>query len=342
MRPLRNLLNELVERRLWPVALLLVLALVAVPLLVSKPTSSKDAGAPAATPTEAPAAAAAAARRPGDTPPGGEPVVSVAQADEPNAPLRGHAKNPFRQQHLDPNASSAGTTSAGATSTAGGSDTSGTRGTSGTGGSGTGGNSGHQAPPSSQPTYEYASIDVRFGRAGHKLRTIEDVPRLTPLPNANHPIVVFLGMRRDHETAVFLVSTDVHVQGLGQCVPSQRDCEAIELRRGDAAFFDYTQSDGDVEQYELDLDTVTLLTTTSQAVAQRAYARVSRIGKLLFGGPVHSSVDGVARVHRLPFRYVKQRGVLHIAPWASKRARAGRAHGTRSGGHLADLTSPTR
>jgi len=342
MRPLRNLVNELVDRRLWPVALLLVLALVAVPLLVSKPASSTDEGVPAATaPAAAPAAAAAAARAPGDTPPGGEPIMSVAQTDEPNAPLRGHAKDPFRQQHDDQVTTSASAPSTGVAGATGGSTTSPPSG-GGTGGAGGSGGSGGQTPPSSQPTYEYASIDVRFGRAGHRLRTIEDVPRLTPLPNATHPIVVFLGVRRDHETAVFLVSTDVHVQGLGQCVPSQRDCEAIELRRGDAAFFDYTQSDGDVEQYELDLDTVTLLTTTSQAVAQRAYARVSRIGTLLLGGSVHSSVDGIARARRLPFRYIEQRGVLHIAPWASKRARKARAHGARSGARLSDLppTSP--
>jgi hypothetical protein len=323
MRPLRNLVNELVERRLWPVVVLLVLGLVAVPLLLSKPTASTDEGTPPATaPAQAPAVAAAA-RAARDTPPGGEPVVSVAQADEPNAPLRGHAKNPFRQQHLE---AEQGTTSGATAGTASGGSS---------GGSGTGGS---QAPSNPEPTYEYASIDVRFGHAGHHLRAIEDVPRLTPLPNANHPIVVFLGMRRDRETAVFLVSTDVHVQGLGQCVPSQKDCEAIELRRGEAAFFDYTQSDGDVEQYELDLDTVTLHQTTSQAVAQRAYARASRVGKLLVGGSrLHASVDDAARIRRLPFHYVARSGVLHIAPWASKRARTGRAHGATSGARLADL-----
>ncbi|HEU4703561.1 MAG TPA: hypothetical protein VFS37_13850 [Conexibacter sp.] len=324
MRPVRNLFDELVERRLWPIALALVAALVAVPLLLSKPAASTDADtAPADAP---PAAAAAAARTPGETPPGGEPVVSVAQAEQPNAPLRGRAKNPFRQQHpatddAGPSAASAGTSTGGA----------------GTGGSSGGGTSGGQAPSSPRQTYVYASIDVRFGRAGHHLRTIEDVPRLTPLPNANHPIVVFLGMRRDHETAVFLVSTDVHVQGLGQCVPSQKTCEAIELREGEVALLDFTESDGTVEQYELDLEAVTVHTTTSQAVAQQAYARASRRGRLLLSGSVHSSLDGVAPRRRLPFHYVASRGVLHIAPWASKRARAHRAHGSVSGARLADL-----
>lgn len=330
MKPLRNLLNELVERRLWPVALLLVLALVAVPLLLSKPAPSSDEITPASTtPTGAPAAVASAARKPGDAPPGGEPVVSVAQADEPNAPLRGHAKNPFRQQHDDEPTAGGSTVSAGAAgSPSGGTATP----------APSDGGSGGQVPSSPQKSYVYASVDVRFGRAGHHLRTLEDVPRLTPLPNANHPIVVFLGMRRDHATAVFLVSTDVHVQGLGQCVPSQKTCEAIELREGDVALLDFTESDGTVEQYELDLDRVVLHQTTSQAVAQRAYARSSRRGRLLLSGSVHSSLDGVAPRRRLPFHYMARSGVLHIAPWASKRARQHRASGAVSGGSLTDLS----
>ena len=336
MRPLRNVLNELVERRLWPVALLLVLALVAVPLLLSK----SDAGAPATpTATEAPAAIASAARKPGDTPPGGEPVVSVAQAQQPSAPLRGHAKDPFRQQHVDRPATGTVTATAGAAGAGSGGTSTPAPSDGGTGGSG---GSGGQTPPTPSPTYVYASVDVQFGHAGHTLRAIEDIPRLTPLPNANHPIVVFLGMRRDRETAVFLVSTDVHVQGLGQCVPSGKDCEAIELREGDAALLDYTQPDGTVQQYELDLDRVTLHQTTSKAVAQQAYARASRRGRLLLGGSVHSSFDSVAPRPRLPFHYVAGSGVLHIAPWASKRARHHRARGAVSGGSLTDLTPAGR
>jgi hypothetical protein len=337
MRPLRNLLNELVERRLWPVALLLVLALVAVPLLLSKPDAASEEGTAASpTPTEAPAAVASAARKPEDTPPGGEPVVSVAQADEPNAPLRGHAKNPFRQQHDDeptttvstPSAGVAGAPSGGTATPAPSDDSR--------------GGSGGQGPTSQPQVYVYASIDVRFGRAGHRLRTIEDVPRLTPLPNANHPIVVFLGMRRDRATAIFLVSTDVHVQGLGQCVPSRRDCEAIELREGEAALLDFTEADGTVEQYELDLDSVTLHQTTSPELAKQAYARSSRRGRLLLGGSVHSSFDSVAPRRRLPFHYAARTGVLHIAPWASRHARRHRARGAVSGGQLTDLAPAGR
>jgi hypothetical protein len=322
MRPLRNLLNELVERRLWPVALLLLVALVAVPLLLAKPASSTTDDAPASgTAPAAVAAAAHAAAAPG------EPVVSVGRDAASAAPLRGRAKNPFRQQHLETKPATGAAAASSAAPT-------------GPGSQGGGGSGGQTPPPSSQPTYVYASVDVRFGKAGERLRRIEDVPRLSPLPNANHPIVVFLGTRRDRQTAVFLVSTDVHVQGLGQCVPSQKTCEAIELREGETSLLDFTEADGTVEQYELDLDAVTLHETTSQAVAQRAYARVSRVGKLLLGGSVRTSVDGTARSQRLPFRYVRRSGVLHIARWASRRARAARAHRATSRGWLADL-APT-
>jgi hypothetical protein len=343
MRPLRNLVNELVERRLWPIALLLVLALVAVPLLLAKPASSTDAGTPS-TPgsTDAPAAAAAGVRTPGDTAPGGEPVVSVAQANEPDAPLRGHEKNPFRQQHAGATVrvgSAAPASTAG--SSGGGSATPPPSG--GSGGSGGGGSTGGGHAPAPAPkVYTYASIDVRFGHAGMYLHPHDDVPRLTPLPGPARPIVVFMGMRADHETAVFLVSTDVHAQGEGRCVPSKKLCESIELRRGETALLDWAAADGSVTQYELDLVAVTLHQTTSQAVASQAYARSSRVGRHLLaaraGGQAHTGAASSApRLGRIPFRYAPQRGVLHIAPWASRRARMARTHGALSDARLSDL-----
>ena len=45
---LRNVYDDLVERKLWPVALILVVALIAIPVVLSKPASeSTPAPAPA-------------------------------------------------------------------------------------------------------------------------------------------------------------------------------------------------------------------------------------------------------------------------------------------------------
>jgi hypothetical protein len=168
---------------------------------------------------------------------------------------------------------------------------------SGQNGGSNGGSGGGQ--PSQPQTYTYASIDVRFGKAGQTLRRLDDVPRLTPLPNAAQPIVVFMGMRADAQTAVFMVSTDVHAQGEGRCVPSKKVCEAIELRRGEIALLDWAEPDGSVTQYELDLDDVTLHETTSHAQAQATVvkARSSWLGEISrHGGRVAAHGDGALAV----------------------------------------------
>ncbi|HEV7774345.1 MAG TPA: hypothetical protein VGO48_13780 [Conexibacter sp.] len=288
MRGVRDLWTELVERRLWPGALLLVVALVAVPVVLAKKPSADEAS------TGTAALPAAAAARAADLRTAGEPVVSVATGAGADAPLRGHAKNPFKQQHVPVRAAAEGGTPATGTTPAptgasgGGTDT------------GSGGNSGGAGGDQGQTpqTYMYAAIDVRFGRAGLPLRTIHDVPRLTPLPSATQPIVIFMGMRADHETAVFMVSTDVHAQGEGRCVPSKKLCEAIELRRDQIALLDWAEPDGSVTQYELDLADVTLHETTSKAKAQAtvAEARASWMQRDRAGASVrrHSTPQAAA------------------------------------------------
>ncbi|HZV75715.1 MAG TPA: hypothetical protein VFF79_18550 [Conexibacter sp.] len=260
MRALRDVWDELVERRLWPVALLLVVALVAVPVALTKQPPPDGAAAG----TDAPPATAAAA----DLRSSGGPVVSLAQGAGPDAPLRGRAKDPFHQQFVPPRAASAGGTAPTRGATSGGATSGGGQGGGANRGSGRGG-----APKPQRKTYVYASVNVRFGRAGSPLREIDDVPRLTPLPSAASPVVIFIGMRADHETAVFMVSTDVHAQGDGRCAPSTKVCEAIELRRGGIALLDLRAADGSVTQYELDLLDVALHQTTSKATAQ-----ASRVG----------------------------------------------------------------
>ena len=261
MKAIRDLFGELVERRLWPLAVLLVAGLVAVPVVLAKHTAPQAAAELPPAAVGAPAAGQAT-----------EPVVSVAAGADAGAPLRGHAKDPFVQQHVPPRATSTATATAapggaGATPTPAGSP-----------GGSPGGSGGGSSPKPQPKTYVYATIDVRFGRAGFPLRAIKDVPRLAPLPNATDPVLIFMGMRSDHETAVFMVSTDVHVQGDGRCVPSKQLCEAIELRRGGVALLDVTAADGSVKQYELDLTEVTLHETTSQAKASQASARSSKAG----------------------------------------------------------------
>lgn len=291
MRSVRSLFGELVDRRLWPIALVLVLALVAVPVLLAKSPEPADEAVPAIPPV------AAAASAPDVALPT-EAVISVTQAGGAKTTVRGHAKNPFRQQHVRPDANLNPTPPSGE-------PPAGSATPPGTGpgpDGGDGGDDGQLPPP--PPTFVYSTIDVRFGPAGTRLERIEDVPRLTPLPRSEHPVAIFLGMRDDRATAVFMISTDVHVQGLGHCEPSQRLCEAIELGRGDVVFLDYTNADGTVTQYELELADVDRHETTDEEKARLAYAEASRKGRrLLRRIAATSSIAGF-------LRYSKRTGVV--------------------------------
>jgi hypothetical protein len=264
MGVVRDLWSDLVEKRLWPVALALVAALVAVPVLLAKsPSASAPAGGAPDSSLSAPAANGPAGA--GGPARAGEPVVSIARAVSRGA-LRGHAKDPFKQQFPQAKTAGAGATPpAGAKAAPGG-----TGGSPGTSGGST--PSGGGAPPTTKKLYTVARIDVRFGRAAAPLREIANVPRLTPLPSADNPVVIFLGMRADEQTAVFMISSDVHAQGDGRCTPSKKHCDAIELQEGQTEILDVTGSDGSVTEYELDLDRVTIEHTTSQSEAHSALA----------------------------------------------------------------------
>jgi len=304
MRQIRDILSDLVERRLWPVALLLVGALVAVPLVLAK--SPEDAQPSSSTPP----AALVAATRANDTD-AGEPAVSLSTGTSAGAAkLHGRDKDPFKQQHV-PKKTDVG----GEGGSPSGAPTTGTGGGAGSGGPGTG-SGGGTGTPTGPKLYAWTSIDVRFGKALGHLKKIRNVRRLRPLPSTAHPVVIFLGMRKDHETAVFLVSTDVNVQGqIARCVPSRKVCKAIELHQGDTAFLDWENAQGIVTQYELDLDDVTVHQTTSKALAQAGLARVSRAGRRLLRHRTAATSRGrrLAPPRALPYRYAPQQGVLHIA-----------------------------
>ncbi len=243
MRVLRDIKTDLVEKRLWPVAALLVAALVAVPFLLGSSTPAKTAKSGGATPP--PAAA---------PPPSGTSVVAL-KAPDARAKLAGTAKDPFIQRFLPKPPKTTGSTTgqpaptgAGSTGTTGGS-TGGTGGGTGGGTTGGGGNTGG----GNGPAYTTATIDATLTKAGGRPRTYRGLKRLTPLPSSLDPILVFLGVLQDGKTAVFLVSSDAKAQGDGRCKPSGRICQTVQIQAGQTEFFDLTTTTGATVQYELDL-----------------------------------------------------------------------------------------
>ncbi len=100
------------------------------------------------------------------------------------------------------------------------------------------------AVPKPEPKqYDMYDLTVRFGdsTAGTERKTLK---RLQPLPSAEAPVLIYLGVMRDGKTAVFLVDHGISAVGDGDCTPTPETCETILLRAGDTEFLDVKDADG--------------------------------------------------------------------------------------------------
>ncbi|HMS61024.1 MAG TPA: hypothetical protein PKD63_02010 [Solirubrobacteraceae bacterium] len=304
MTTLRNIWSDLVEKRLWPVAVLLAAGLLAVPVVLAK-------GGDEAVPTPTSGAVLASATVEDET----EIVtLDVAPGVRRHA---GRGQDPFVQPK-------------GSTPEKAQALESGTADEGGGGGGGGGGGDAAPAPAddapakdetksskpkSTAPTY---TVTLRFGQAD-SMKTLRNVARLTPLPSAQSPFFVYLGAKKDGKTLVFLVSSDAKATGDGTCRPSAKDCETIELQSGDTEFFDLTTTDG-VQQYQMDIVKITKSGSTSSSssgkAAKSARARASKSDRRLLRKVLAGRADHLMGA----YRWDSRRGVLvHVPAWEDDR-----------------------
>ena len=307
---LQNVWRELVQRRLLPVAVLLVGALVAVPFLLAKD--------PAPVPAAPAVPSASSAQQSGAEL--DDSVVSLVTEGTPAKRRRvlGYRKNPF-QPAAAPKVKAAETTTESASST--GTTPSGDAGK----GDATGGSSSPAGSPSEPSTpaapvvpdsntdkparkYELYSLNVRFGASDSDSLEKMNLPRLKALPSADNALLVYLGPGKGGNSAVFMVDASLEPQGDGSCDPSPANCETIELREGETEFFDVLDETGNTTaQYQLDLVEIKRSTTASSAKAKLARAKASKAGKSALRA--HQSVSGPLR-----YRYDITSGTVRKLP----------------------------
>jgi len=321
MNYVNRIIGDLREKRLWPVALVLAVALVAVPVLLSS----------SAPPTHAAALAPVGAPAPPST---ALPAVTVAPGSA-SARLAGRARDPFIQQPLPAVGTGSGASpsivgSTGASATGSGS-------TAGAGGAasgtGTGSSGGSESTPSGTSTtstaptgvtYRFFSVDLSFGKPGHRARQYRDVPRLAPFPSPSNPVLVFLGVKNDTKTVVFLITSTATPSGPGKCVPARGQCELLSLKIGQAERLTVLNWNGTTTNYALKVSAVHLIPTSSSAQANAAYARVSPAGQEIFnqavsqspllGSVVYSPDSGVLSVNSLSLASVAHLGRWSLSP----------------------------
>jgi hypothetical protein len=264
-----NLRRQFVQRRLWPVAILLVAALAAVPLALAK----DPAPAPPAPPvpvTHSDATDELAA----------QPIVTQAGAPGKRRKVLGNAKNPFgvAKQDAAPNPTTDNPVVN--VQNTGNDDGSGTGGSSPSSGSGTTPSTGTTTPstpvapatPAPAPkTYASQELTVRFGATDGLER--KSVKRLQPLPSAELPVLIYMGVSKDGKSAIFLVDQGVTPVGDGECKPTPEECETIRLREGETEFLDVTDDTGAAaQQYQLDLIKIHKSSSASASSAKASHA----------------------------------------------------------------------
>jgi hypothetical protein len=272
-----DLWHDLRAKRLWPVALVLLAGLVAVPVVLLKKAEEPAVAPPAAAKAEAPESDGPAELAEvklenlgqGD----GSSLSSFDDPDNPFAPPPRVLKR-MREEAEGEGAPAEGGSSggSGAGSPApsikgdvnlniGGSDSGGGAGadTGDTGGGSTGdtGDTGDTpAPPvdggekTTTVSYTYVA-DVTF-RANNRRRKVEGMQKLDILPDRANPLLIFLGVTENAGNAVFLVDSTLKAAGEGSCKPSKSECAFLYL--GPGSEHEFTNDEGD--SYTLRVDEI--------------------------------------------------------------------------------------
>jgi hypothetical protein len=279
-----DLWQDLREKRLWPVAVGLLAAAVAIPAVMLKPAA--DPTTPPPTVANTGQGATLPAVNVDDSPTHGSKLETFSQRN-PFKPLKDLEKQPGSGT---PAGGGSGPGSGGQGSGGGSSSSHSSGGGSGStplanpvGGDGGGSPtpSGPTTPPGSGPGGMHwfkFTADIDFGKAGHAKR-MKDVESLTLLPRDDNPIVVFMGVTADAKGAKFLVNDpNFTAQGEGDCNGSE-DCRFVTLGLDDAHNEEtFTSKDGkvayDLKLVRLNRDEVTQAEATGDTAPGRHHGKL--------------------------------------------------------------------
>lgn len=297
MSYLNVLIADLREKRLWPVAAALLIAVVAVPVLLSSSTK----GAPIAplTPLTTPVTQLAA-----------YPAV-VMQGSPSVSKLTGPARDPFVQPTLPVPVSTSttpGTTTSTATSALtatppAGSSLTGSSGSTGTSTGGTGTTPatstpttpGQPSPPVAAPTglaaNESYHVTVSVTNASGGLDTIDPLERLSLVPSERHPLLIELGVLKGGSRVLFAVQPGTVVSGPGSCTPGPIDCEILTLARDQVEQLSVQSSVGALPVAEFAVTAINADQFSSAAAADQARNLASAAGRNLLSRSTLSALS---------------------------------------------------
>jgi hypothetical protein len=286
---LLDLWNDLRAKRLWPVALVLLAALVATPVVLSKDAETPKpapvtptADAPEANKPEGPAQLAQVKLE--ELAEGSGSSLSSFDPRNPFAPPRkalAAARGTTDTAAAPATATSAGTGSGSGSGAGPGPIDGGPAGVDVNPGSGsvtlpdigsptpdTGGGTtdGGDSDEPKATAYTYV-VDVTL-RANDRVRTIKGLRKLDVLPDDASPLLIFVGVTEKAGNAVFMVDSALQAAGEGRCTPSPAECASLYL--GPGSEHEFTTDEGD--SYMLRVDEIRRVEVKAEASASKASA----------------------------------------------------------------------
>jgi hypothetical protein len=164
-----------------------------------------------------------------------------------------------------------------------------------------GGSSGKSTPPAQatpttgpatlKSTQAYTvNIDTKDATGTHAL---SDVVRLAPLPAAQTPEVIYLGVLTGGKKAAFLFTNAVQVSGAASddltCLPSKQDCQIVELSPGQGMSLTPTSNTALIATFTFELMNIAAKDFSSASDATQARDAVSTAGQTLI--PLYNSPE---------------------------------------------------
>lgn len=277
LTPLRAVVRDLVDKRLWPIAIVLVAALVAVPAVIG---ASGDAPPPvAAVPSATPAAGAAV-----------KSAITVAEPAVVGHSRPGAVNDPFYDPPK-PKAPAASSSSSGATRAATTSQSSTPAAATSPSPSTTTAapttQTQTQTPTPAPATAPAATVaeravfrtHVRWGRDEHA--DVRGLSRLQPLGGAANPALVYLGTTAHGARAVFVLGPAAESDGDGVC--AERTCRVIALKPGETRTVQVLDAAGDTHRFTLVVEDITRRVMATRSAALERRARLHPFGRDVLG-----------------------------------------------------------
>jgi len=293
VNPLRAIARDLVERRLWPLAVLLVVAIVAVPVVFLRPSDSSTGSSVIGTPTASAAPGTATTPTSTTATPAqtadaagklkvkkSDAIAADGALKDPFVPAGGASKsstsNPTSSAASAPSDSAAGAPSTPNTPTISAppattpTQTAPTQTTASTTPSG-------PSTPTSTTTAGSTKVlvaDVAFARAGQTAKA-QPALRLRPYPTKQWPIVDYLGITGDKGRVAFAVSPAAKVTG-GNCRPSRSVCRTVIVSKGKAIKVSVPGAGGLTRTYDISVPAIRnhdLGTVKEAALGRRLVSR---------------------------------------------------------------------